>query len=86
MTLRWFSYYDTQNNNLTRKSMWYFWWVENDKIIVKRFVDYRSTWKDISYTNEFWDEYYRIGSEFSIETCEIPFSKLEHNKMRVMNS
>ena len=81
-----YSYYDTQNNNLTRKSMWYFWWVENDKIIVKRFVDYRSTWKDISYTNEFWDEYYRIGSEFSIETCEIPFSKLEHNKMRVMNS
>ena len=66
--------------------MWYFWWVENDKIIVKRLVDYRSTWKKIPYKTEFWDEYYRMGSEFSIETCEIPFSKLETNKMRVINS
>ena len=80
-----YSYYET-NKNLTWRSKWYFWWVENDKIIVKRFVDYRSTWKDIPYTNEFWDELYRIGSEFTLETCEIPFSKIEHDKMRVVNS
>ncbi len=81
-----YSYFDTQNNNLTRRSMWYFWWVENDKIIVKRLVDYRSTWKKIPYKTEFWDEYYRMGSEFTLETCEIQFSKIEHNKMRVVNS
>ena len=26
------------------------------------------------------------GSEFTLETCEIPFSKIEHDKMRVVNS
>lgn len=76
------SYYDT-NDNLSWRSKRYFWWIKNDRIIVKRFLDYRSTWKSIQYNDDSW-YYYRIGSEFTLETCEIPFSKLENNKMKEM--
>lgn len=73
-------YYDT-NDKITWRSQRYFWWIKDDKIIVKRFLNYRSTWKQVEYKYK-EGSYYRMGSEFTLETCEIPFSKIKNNKMR----